>query len=64
MNVFFCRTNLGKEAMTMPGFPFESFESYVTHVDVVNYLQMCFDNVNGEKYTKVSIKNESTVLLK
>ena len=48
------RTNLPKEIMAFPDFPFDaSLPSFVMHHDVLNYLQKYADHFELERYIQV-----------
>lgn len=52
----FPRTNLPKEVMQFPDFPFpEKEESFVHHADVLNYLEDYAMHYNLHQYIKVTL---------
>ena len=54
--VTFYRTNLPKEVMAYPGFPFpKHLPSFVVHKDVLQYLQDYAKHYDIEKFIKVGI---------
>lgn len=57
VNIYFCRTNLPKEIMGFPDFPFSSDkeESFLHHTDVLKYLENYADNFNLYQCIKVCI---------
>ena len=52
--IIFFRTNLPKEVMAYPGFPFpKHLPSFVVHKDVLQYLQDYAKHYDVEKFIKV-----------
>jgi hypothetical protein len=53
----FIRTNLPKEVMAFPGFPFKtSLPSFIRHEEVLNYLQEYSSHYDLQKFIKVRIQ--------
>ena len=59
-SLFFFRTNLPKEIMPFPGFPFRSdLPSYVTHSDMLDYLQHYTEHYDLHKHVQFHTVVES-----
>lgn len=57
MCAMFIRTNLPKEVMAFPGFPFKtSLPSFIRHEEVLNYLQEYSSHYDLQKFIKVRIQ--------
>lgn len=62
--MFFCpfnRTNLPKEVMAFPDFPFSDCEgkSFIHHTQVLQYLKDYAENFNLYKHIKVSLTEKA-----
>ena len=55
MNTYF-RTNLPKEVMAFPGYPFpENLPSFIRHEDVLKYLEDYSQHYDLQKLIKVNV---------